>query len=749
MDQTKIRNFCIIAHIDHGKSTLADRFLELTHTIEKRQMKEQYLDRMDLERERGITIKLQPVRMLYRASQTDADETRINAEETRTDAEKGELLYEDISYKIRGAVFKVKAKLGLGHKENIYQNALEKEFTNCGLSYSKEKIIDIYYDDRKVGTYRPDFVIENKIIVELKALPFIGKNEEKQVWTYLKGSSYKLLLLVNFAPSDITFKRIIYDTARFPREPANSLRNSALSQHESAKFVLNLIDTPGHVDFSYEVSRSLAAVEGAILLVDATQGIQAQTLANLYQAKNQNLTIIPVINKIDLPNADIENSTKELADLMNVSEDEIIKVSAKTGENVEAIFTRIIENVKNPSGSNDKPLRALIFDSNYDTYRGVVAYVKIVDGSIKRGDKIRFYASNVEDEALEVGFFSPDYKPKDSLEAGEIGYIVTGLKEVSECGVGDTITTIQDLNIKNQNNDINPLPGYKKPIPMVFAGIYSADGQAPKLREALEKLKLSDSSLTFEPESSKAFGYGFRAGFLGTLHMEIIKERLEREYNLSLVITTPQVAYIEKKVGTKIEYEEPWARVEIVAPQKNIGAIMELLQSVRGVYLSMKYLGERAILFYESPLSSIIINFYDKLKSVSSGYASMNYEFIGYRTGDLVKMDILIAQEKIDVLSQIVDRSQMRQKGINIVKRLKDLIPRQWFEVSIQAAYGGKILARENIPAMKKDVTGYLYGGDITRKRKLWEKQKEGKKKMKKLGRVDIPTSVFIELLKN
>jgi len=585
MEQDKIRNFCIIAHIDHGKSTLADRFLELTKTVESRQMKEQYLDRMDLERERGITIKLQPVRMKY----------------------------------------------------------------------------------------------------------------------HYKGDEYEL----------------------------------------------NLIDTPGHVDFGYEVSRSLAAVEGAILLVDATQGIQAQTLANLYQAEKIGLKIIPVINKIDLPNADIENTIKELSELLKINNREILQVSAKTGENVEAIPIKAIQSIPEPGGELKKPLRALIFDSNYDSYRGVVAYVRVVDGEIKKGDRIKFIATKVEDVALEVGFFSPDYKPKESLKAGEIGYIVTGLKEVSQCGVGDTITQVESRKLKVESYNINPLPGYKKPVPMVYAGLYTIDGEVNKLREALGKLKLNDAALSYEPENSKAFGFGYKCGFLGTLHLEIVKERLEREYELNLIITTPQVAYHEKRIGSKIEYEEPWAKVEIICPVKYIGPVMELMNNVRGVYKLTRYIGERVILDYETPLSSVIVNFYDKLKSVSSGYASLNYEIIGYLSGDLVKMDVLVAGEKIDVLSQIVHRNQLKQKAQSIVKKLKELIPRQWFEVSLQAAIGGKILAREDIPALKKDVTGYLYGGDITRKRKLWEKQKEGKKKMKKLGRVDIPTDVFINLMKS
>lgn len=752
MEQNQIRNFAIISHVDHGKSTLADRFLELTHTVESRHMRAQYLDRMDLERERGITIKLQPCRMLWHP-------TLINAD---SNADKRGLLYEDLTYKIRGAMFKVYNQLGPGHKEIIYQKALEKELININLNYEREKNIDVKYDNKKIGNYVPDFIVENKILVELKALPFVGKLEKKQIWSYLKSTNYRLALLVNFGSDKLQIDRIVYDTIRdHPRD----------NQRKSAAVVLNLIDTPGHVDFSYEVSRSLAAVEGAILLVDASQGIQAQTLANLHQAQQLGLDIIPVVNKIDLPNADIESATVEMADLLKIAPSQVLKVSAKTGENVQSILNTLVGCIMPPQGDPNKPLRALVFDSTYDPYRGVVAYVKIVDGKIKKGDKIKFMATGIEDEALEVGYFSPDYTSKESLSAGEIGYIVTGLKEVSECKVGDTITLInadkksnvdqRGYNISGHPREnprqlaIQPLAGYKEVVAMVFAGIYSTDGEVNKLREALAKLKLNDASFSVESESSQAFGSGFRCGFLGTLHLEIVKERLEREYGLNLIITTPQVKYLrESATGlqdqrSSASYKEPWVRVEVITPQQYIGPIMELFNSVRGMYKSTQYLGDRAILEYDSPLSSIIINFYDRLKSLSAGYASMNYQLIGYRPGNLVKMDLLVAGEKVDVLSQIVDKSQLQQKAQHIVKRLKELIPRQWFEISLQAAVGGKILARENIPALKKDVTGYLYGGDITRKKKLWAKQAKGKKKMKRLGKVDIPTDVFMKLLKN
>lgn len=584
-----IRNFCIIAHIDHGKSTLADRFLEITNTVAKEKMRAQYLDQMDLERERGITIKMQPVRMIW-----------------------------------------------------------QSQITN-----SKQE------------------------------------------------------------------------------------------------FILNLIDTPGHVDFSYEVSRALAAVEGAILLVDATQGIQAQTLANLYQAQKQNLAIIPVINKIDLPNAEVEKTKMEIADLLKTDPNHILQVSAKTGEGVEKILDRIIEVVPPPIISPTDFSRALIFDSIFDEYRGVVAYVRAVDGEFKTGDKIEFLGTKAEGEILELGYFSPKYIKQNKLSAGEIGYIVTGQKDITKCRVGDTIIA-QMPNVQCQRfENIKPLAGYKEPKAMVFASIYSTDGKINQLRDALSKLKLNDASLTYEPESSGVFGFGFRCGFLGLLHLEIIKERIMREYGIDALITTPKVEYKEKKDGSKIVYEEPYVHLEIISPQEYMGQVMDLAHNHRADQKDINYLADRVLLDYELPLSEIIINFYDELKSISAGYASMNYEFIGYRYGDLVKMDVLVASEMIDVLAQIVPREQLRFRANFIVKRLKDLIPKQMFEVSIQAAMGGKILARENIPALKKDVTGYLYGGDISRKKKLWAKQTRGKKKMKKLGKVDIPTDVFINLLKN
>ncbi len=589
----KIRNFCIIAHIDHGKSTLADRMLEITKTVDTRKMKEQILDRMDLERERGITIKLQPVTMEYN-----------------------------------------------GH-------------------------------------------------------------------------------------------------------------------------ILNLIDTPGHVDFSYEVSRSLAAVEGAILLVDATQGIQAQTLANLYLAMEQNLEIIPVINKIDLPAARPEKTKNEIIQLLGCSPDEIIYASAKTGQGVKEVLTAIIKRIPAPEGEKNGPLRALIFDSNYDEYKGVVAYVRIVDGNIHKNDKIKLMATGAESEAIDVGIFKPDYFSQDKLQTGQIGYIVTGFKNVSECRVGDTITLAR-------GGTQEALKGYHEVKPMVFAGIFPREGnEFNELREAILKLKLNDAALIYEPEHSHALGFGFRCGFLGILHLEIFQERLRREYNLDLIVTVPSVAYkIYKKNGeaetirtpqqfppreTIEKIEEPWVSLDIITPKDYVGAVMSLTQDKRGVYKNTEYIDEtRAVLHYEIPMSSILTDFYDKIKSVSSGYASLNYEFLGYREAKVIKMDILIAEEPVEALSTIVYEDEAYRRGKEIVKILKENLPRQMFMVKIQAAIGGKIIASERLSALRKDVTAKLYGGDVSRKRKLLEKQKKGKKKMMAAGRgrVDIPADTFVKILR-
>lgn len=635
-----IRNFCIISHVDHGKSTLADRLLEYTHTVEKREMREQLLDTMDIERERGITIKLQPVRMRYKTEIRD--------------------------------------------------------------------------------------------------------------------------------------------------------QRSGIKEYQ-----LNLIDTPGHVDFTYEVSRSLAAVEGAILLVDASQGIEAQTLANLYLAMEHDLVIIPVVNKIDLPHAEPEKVAHEIMQLLGVPREDILFASGKTGAGVEEILQAVVNRVPSPSGNPAAPLRALIFDSFYDSYRGVISYVRVVDGSIAAHSKLTMAQVKSTTEALEVGTFGPALTPAKQLLTGEIGYIVTGFKDVALARVGDTVLG-QNLSSTHGGEPVEPLPGYREVKPLVFAGIFSVDGdQYPMLREALGKLKLNDAALAYEPEVSTALGFGFRCGFLGLLHMEIIKERLEREYNLDLIATTPSVSYkvLLNRPLTRAEIDqqalltpslssqrrgwpegsgeeensliihspadlpdaaatrgilEPWASVEIVVPKEYIGSIMEMVQSKRGNYKDLSYLDEtRVILKYEVPLSELIVDFYDKLKSISSGYASMNYELLDYRQGDLIKLNILVAGDEMDSLSSIVHRFYAVERGRALLVKLKDLIPRQLFEITLQAAIGGKVIAREDIPAVGKNVTAKLYGGDITRKRKLIEKQKEGKLRMKRVGKVDIPTEVFLQLLKS
>ncbi|MDP3799983.1 MAG: translation elongation factor 4 [bacterium] len=592
----KIRNFSIIAHIDHGKSTLADRLLELTKTVEVRQMHSQYLDMMDLEQERGITIKMQPVRMQYNG------------------------------------------------------------------------------------------------------------------------------------------------------------------------YILNLIDTPGHVDFSYEVSRSLAAVEGVILLVDGTKGIQAQTLAHLSQAQKQNKVIIAAVNKIDLPNARPEEIEEELKNLLG-QDVEIFKISAKDGTNVDKLLDTVIERIPSPKNSPSSLDRALIFDSTYDSYKGVLAYVRVFNGSFRGDQKIKLIAQNKEAGIMEVGHFKPQLSVQKEIKEGEIGFIATGLKDPSLIRVGDTAVIFnsesQFLDLKNF-----ALEGYKDPSPVVFASLFPKDGaEFAMLKDSLLKLKLSDAALTFELDSQEVLGRGFRCGFLGSLHMEIVLERLEREYNLSLITTTPSVSYeIVLRDGTiqnifsaadlptsdrYLEIREPWVTLTLLSPSKYIGGILELLAHRRGISKHTEYISEdRVEIFYEIPLAEIIVDFHDKLKSVSSGYASLSYEFLELRKGDLIKLDILVASETVDALSRIVPSDQAQEEGKRIVERLKELLPRQWFEVMLQAAIGGKIIARENIAALKKDVTSHMYGGDITRKMKLREKQKKGKKKMKERGRVDIPNSVFFELLK-
>jgi GTP-binding protein LepA len=599
MNQPHTRNFCIIAHIDHGKSTLADRMLELTGTVEKRAMQAQLLDSMDLEREKGITIKLQPVRMHW---------------------QKGD------------------------------------------------------------ETYR-----------------------------------------------------------------------------------LNLIDTPGHVDFSYEVSRSLAACEGAILVVDASQGIQAQTLANVYLAIEAGLEIIPVLNKIDLPAAEPERVAGEVASLLGCDPDSILRVSGKTGQGVTEVLDAIVDQIPAPAGQPDAPLRALIFDSIYDVHRGVILFVRIVDGSLKRHDDLTLMATRAEGLAVETGIFMPKQTAAPELHTGQIGYVVTNLKDISEARVGDTVTTSQAF-VKGPGL-LTALPGYRQVKPFVFAGFFPSSGeQYPDLKDALEKLKLNDAALLYEPESSSILGFGYRVGFLGLLHMEIIKERLEREYGLDMVVTSPSTDYIvhqadgtdltiraasELPSASVIEYiREPWIKGEVVVPNDYVGGVIQLINRIRGEQKNLSYLDEQlALVAFEAPLSNVLTDFYDSLKSITSGYGSFNYELGDYRRENLVRLDILVGGELIDSLSLVIHKDEAYRAGKAIVEKLREIIPKQSFEVTLQAAIGGKIIAREDVKALRKDVTAKLYGGDVTRKNKLLDKQKRGKKRMKRIGKVDIPAEAFMILV--
>ncbi len=590
MDQSHIRNFCIIAHIDHGKSTLADRLLEITGTVEKRLMKAQMLDKMDLEREKGITIKLAPVRMSYK-----------------------------------------------GHE-------------------------------------------------------------------------------------------------------------------------LNLIDTPGHVDFSYEVSRSLEACEGAILVVDASQGIQAQTLANVYLALAAELKIIPVMNKIDLPAADVERVSAEIISLLGCEAEDILHISAKTGQGVEAVLERIVSNIPPPIGENEASTRALIFDSYFDDYRGVILYVRTVDGQISKGSNIKMMATNANGIALEVGALNPNMQPGTKLAAGEIGYIVTNLKSTREAKVGDTITL-------QANPAAKPLPGYKDVLPFVYAGFFpESNDKFQELKDAVEKLSLSDSALQFVPENSPVLGFGIRIGFLGLLHMDIVRERLEREYGLELVVTNPSTDYqvtltsgeeLDIKSANELpdasfvqEIREPWVKGEIIVPDEYVGGVLQLIAGKRGRQDNLSYVDKRALISFQAPLANLLTDFYDQLKSITSGYGSFNYELADYRAEDLVRLDFYVAGEIVNALSVMVHRSEAQSLGRNIVEKLKDVIPRQNFQVSLQAAIGGKFIAREDISAYRKDVTTGLYGGDVSRKKKVLAKQAKGKKRMKRFGKVDIPAEAFTVMLK-
>jgi GTP-binding protein LepA len=588
MQQDRIRNFSIIAHIDHGKSTLADRILEVTDTVSGREMREQLLDSMDLERERGITIKAQAVRVLWK-----------------------------------------------GHQ-------------------------------------------------------------------------------------------------------------------------LNLIDTPGHVDFTYEVSRSLQACEGAVLVVDAAQGVEAQTVANAYLAIENDLELLPVVNKIDLPQADADAASAEIAELIGGDAGDVLRISAKTGQGIADVLDAVVERIPPPSGVPDAPARALIFDSSYDQYRGVVAFVRVVDGSFSTREELLAMAQGTRFEAEELGFFSPTMRAAATLEAGEVGYVITGLKDVSRLRVGDTLTS-------RANPAAGPLPGYKDVKPMVFAGLFPTDSdEYPELRDALEKLKLNDAALVYEPETSQALGFGFRCGFLGLLHMEIVRERLEREFDLDLLVTAPNVAYrVLTLAGEEVEVhnpaemppdiervEEPYIRASIIVPKEYVGPVMELCNERRGRFDHMEYLSEeRPLLIYELPLAEVVVDFYDQLKSRTRGYASFDYDVIGFREGSLVKLDVLIAGESVDALSLIVHRDSAYGRGRALVDRLREEIPRQMFDVPVQAAIGSRIIARETIKAKRKDVLAKCYGGDITRKRKLLERQKKGKRRMKQVGAVEVPQEAFLAVL--
>lgn len=606
---TNIRNFCIIAHIDHGKSTLADRMLEATGTIQSRQMKEQFLDKLDLERQRGITIKLQAVRM----------------------------------------------------------------------------------------TWQPD-----------TSLP-----------------------------------------------PASSLPSPEIKN----AYVFNLIDTPGHVDFAYEVSRSLAACEGALLLVDATQGVEAQTISNFYKALDHNLTIIPVVNKIDLPNAEPERRAQELSDTLGFRRDEIIFTSGKTGAGIQELFQAIVDRIPAPAvnSSPDIAPRALVFDSQFDPHLGVIAFVRVVEGSLKR-QPLSMMASKSTFTPLEVGYNGSGYEPQPQLVAGEVGYVSTGLKNISQVRVGDTLTSAE-------HPAADMLPGYEPVKPMVFAGLYpiNADDYL-EFRQSLEELALNDAALVYEPETSAALGFGFRVGFLGMLHLEVTEERLSQEFNLNLLATAPSVEYqVTKTDGHDIvlhaaadlpdpseiqQIREPWVRAELLGPRSYVGSLIELCQTHRGIMVNTEYLDDRAQLIYEMPLSEIIFNFYDELKSISQGYVSLDYQLIDYRPVDAVKLDILVNSDKVDALSQLVVRQKAEYIGREVVAKLKEVIPRQNFKVPLQAAIGGRIVAREDIAAYRKDVTAKLYGGDVTRKNKLLDKQKKGKQRMKMFGKVEIPQEAFLAVLK-
>ena len=764
---TNIRNFSIIAHIDHGKSTLADRMLEITGTIPARKMRAQVLDQMDLERERGITIKMQPVRMLWKPQHADR---RIDADSTQTNAEADttEFLYKDLTYKIRGILFQVRKNLGLGHKESVYHNALEIEFRKAGISFESKKNISIQYDGKSIGLYQPDFVIENKILIELKALPEIGKPQIEQLWAYLKGCDYTLALLANYGSRDLEIKRVVYDTARDSSAlSASGLRESAGSVNQIESSVLNLIDTPGHIDFSYEVSRALTAVEGVLLLVDATQGIQAQTLATLSMARTAGCVIIPVVSKIDASAARIPEVRAEVAQVVGVPEEDVFLVSGKTGEGVSDLLAGITRRIPPPSGGADSPGtstslstggRALVFDFSYSEHRGIIAYVRVTDGSIRAKDVMVFSAAGKRMTASEVGWFAPEMKQTEILRAGEIGYIVTGIKEPGVALVGDTILA--------GGARLPALPGYQTPRPVVWASLYPENqNDFPALKQALSRLHLSDAALSFEEDGSAILGKGFRCGFLGMLHMEIVAERLKRESGCHPILTAPSITYevtdekgIVSDIISPVQFpednnsmlvREQWVKVSIIMPPSHLSPVHQLLYEHEAVMGETHLFGDgRIALSAEMPLRELMRGFFDRLKSVSSGFASLSYEFADWRPAEVCRLDILIAEELMPAFSRIVSSRRVEEEARSSVERLSEVLPRQLFVLKIQAKAKGRIIASRTLSAMRKDVTGYLYGGDVTRKKKLLEKQKKGKERRGEHARVNIPPDIFLKMMK-
>ncbi len=699
MNQSHTRNFCIIAHIDHGKSTLADRMLELTGTVSKRDMQAQLLDSMDLEREKGITIKLQPVRMHWTPTALDPGQ---------------------------GSDF---SRQGSGAPHHPTTGSAQDRASS---------------DSSAVAL---------QIHTNLTSPPVQRSQEEA-----LSGANLASGLAGGDSPADSS------DVVQQTQTPSNGLpvqRSQAGLSPQAyipQTYTLNLIDTPGHVDFSYEVSRSLAACEGAVLVVDASQGIQAQTLANVYLAIEAGLEIIPVLNKIDLPAADPERVAAEVSSLLGCTPDSILRVSGKTGAGVPQLLDRIVADIPAPKGQPDAPLRALIFDSIYDIHRGVILFIRVVDGQIKRHDNLVLMATRATGLAVEVGTFAPKQTAAPDILTGQIGYVVTNLKSISEARVGDTVTLTRDPAA-------DQLPGYRQVKPFVFAGFFpTSNEQYPALKDALEKLKLNDAALLYEPETSQVLGFGYRVGFLGLLHLDIIRERLEREYNLDMVVTSPSTDYIvvatdgtERTIrsaadlpdpSTIHEVREPWIKGEVVVPGDYIGGVISLINQIRGLQTNLSYVDEKlALLAFDAPLANVLTDFYDSLKSITSGYGSFNYELAGYRTEALVRLDILVAGDPVDALSLIAHKDEALRTGKHIVEKLKNLIPRQNFEVSLQAAIGGKIIAREDVKAVRKDVIAKLYGGDVTRKNKLLDKQKRGKKRMKRVGKVDIPAEAFMVLV--